>query len=199
MVEHESCTYTTSTKTFAGLNFHSLYINIFNLEILGYTVTIKFYSVFPSLLLYTYSSPPPSLSLTLPLSLSPVITDQLADKYNLPLKSGFNNTRGFYLQLFTGNTAVRKGKGRGQRKDSAVGMTADQLPAEFIKVARLKNTLSFTTMDLIKLNSELLREGRREREGKGERKVGRTGGVIERRRERGRGERHKGEKWRKEE
>ena len=151
MVEHESCTYTTSSKTFAGLKFHSLYINIFNLEILGYTVTIKFYSVFPSLLLYTYS-PPPSL---LPLPLSPVITDQLADKYNLPLKSGFNNTRGFYLQLFTGNTAVRKGKGRGQRKDSAVGMTADQLPAEFIKVARLKNTLSFTTMDLIKLNSEL--------------------------------------------
>ena len=95
--------------------------------------------------------------LSLSLSLSPhtlsAITDQLAEKYHLPIKSAFNNARGFYLQLYTGETASRRGKGRQKSRPAAVGMTAEQLPKEFIKISRHRTMLSFTTMDLIKLNS----------------------------------------------
>ena len=83
-----------------------------------------------------------------------MITDQLSEKFHLPLRSAYNNTRGFYLQLYTGEVSGRKGKGRQHQKASASGMTAEQLPSEFIKVTRQRNTLSFTTIDLLRLNCE---------------------------------------------
>jgi hypothetical protein len=87
------------------------------------------------------------------------MTEQLAERFHLPIKSAYNTARGFYLQMYTGEIGPRKGKGRkGQRTSSAgtsaVGMTAEQLPLEFIKVARHRNTLHFTTLDLLRLNSK---------------------------------------------
>ncbi|CAI9729270.1 homolog 4-like [Octopus vulgaris] len=63
---------------------------------------------------------------------------QLSEKYKLPLKTSYNSTRGFFMQLYSGN------------KDKYM---VDSLPSIFIKVSKHKNTLSFTTVDLIKLNA----------------------------------------------
>ncbi|XP_063795122.1 mutS protein homolog 4 isoform X3 [Pseudophryne corroboree] len=66
---------------------------------------------------------------------------QLADKYNLPLKTSFSTSRGFFIQANIESSAP--------------------LPAEFVKVTRVKNTYSFTTVDLMKMNErcdESLRE-----------------------------------------
>ena len=84
------------------------------------------------------------------------MTEQLADKFHLPIRSAYNTSRGFYLQLYTGEISTKKGRGRrGQRASAAaVGMTAEQLPSEFIKVTRLRNNLNFTTLDLLRLNSQ---------------------------------------------
>ena len=89
------------------------------------------------------------------------MTDQLAEKFHLPIKSAYNTGRGFYLQMYTGEFTTRKGRGRrGHRSSSdtsaAVGMTAEQLPSEFIKVSKRQNTLSFTTLDLLRLNSKYI-------------------------------------------
>ena len=85
-----------------------------------------------------------------------VMTEQLAEKFHLPIKSAYNTGRGFYLQLYTGETSGRKGRGRkGQGSTSvAGGMTANQLPSEFIKVTRHRNYLHFTSLDLVRLNSQ---------------------------------------------
>ncbi|XP_070186875.1 mutS protein homolog 4-like [Littorina saxatilis] len=65
---------------------------------------------------------------------------QLGKQYNLPLKSAFSTVRGFYIQLYCG------GK-------NSVG--AKDLPPVFIKVTKYKNTLNFTTADLIRLNDRI--------------------------------------------
>ncbi|XP_075038032.1 mutS protein homolog 4 isoform X1 [Mixophyes fleayi] len=68
---------------------------------------------------------------------------QLSDKYNLPLKTSFSTSRGFFIQM------------------NMDGNIQHPLPAEFVKVTRVKNTSSFTSMDLIKMNErcqESLRE-----------------------------------------
>ncbi|XP_053549161.1 mutS protein homolog 4 [Bombina bombina] len=70
---------------------------------------------------------------------------QLSEKHNLPLKTSFSTTRGFFIQMSIDGT----------------GLTAPQLPAEFMKVTHVKNSYSFTTSDLIKMNErckESLRE-----------------------------------------
>ncbi|XP_053326326.1 mutS protein homolog 4 [Spea bombifrons] len=70
---------------------------------------------------------------------------QLSDKHNLPLKTSFSTARGFFIQMTT---------------DGSVKSTAT-LPPEFVKVTRAKNTYSFTSVDLIKMNErcqESLRE-----------------------------------------
>lgn len=72
-----------------------------------------------------------------------VMVEQLSSKHNLSLKSMFNNTRGFYMQ--TTPTDAKKGGG---------GLRDGALPDEFIKVVRHKNTISFTTHDLLRLNGE---------------------------------------------
>ncbi|CAI9613738.1 unnamed protein product, partial [Staurois parvus] len=68
---------------------------------------------------------------------------QLSDKYNLLLKTSFSTARGFFIQM------------------NAEGSMQQSLPAEFVKMTRAKNTYSFTTVDLIKMNeriNESLRE-----------------------------------------
>ncbi|KAM8930149.1 LOW QUALITY PROTEIN: mutS protein homolog 4 [Pelodytes ibericus] len=70
---------------------------------------------------------------------------QLSDKHSLQLKTSFSTARGFFIQM----------NAEGNVPPSA------PLPAEFIKVTRIKNTYSFTTVDLIKMNErcqESLRE-----------------------------------------
>lgn len=79
------------------------------------------------------------------------LTKQIADKYDLSVKSAFSASRGFYLQLFTGSASSAD-------KDAAVSshkniVDVSDLPPEFVKVTKHRSTFSFTTVDLIKLNS----------------------------------------------
>uniref|UniRef100_A0A8B9MZW7 MutS protein homolog 4 n=1 Tax=Accipiter nisus TaxID=211598 RepID=A0A8B9MZW7_9AVES len=70
---------------------------------------------------------------------------QLAEKYNLPLKTSFSSTRGFFIQMNVDCSTLPNG----------------QLPSEFTKITKMKNTYSFTSADLIKMNErcqESLRE-----------------------------------------
>ncbi|KAK3538258.1 hypothetical protein QTP70_033065, partial [Hemibagrus guttatus] len=64
------------------------------------------------------------------------LVDQLGEKYGLPLRTSFNTTRGFFIQM----------------KLEGFGLPNGQLPGEFIKVTRQKNYYSFTTLDLMKMN-----------------------------------------------
>ena len=63
------------------------------------------------------------------------IVKQLAGKFGLNLKSAYNSTRGFHLQL------------TGTNKEPAPPI--ETLPGVFIKVTKFKGTLSFTTSDLV--------------------------------------------------
>ncbi|XP_071668901.1 mutS protein homolog 4 isoform X4 [Patagioenas fasciata] len=70
---------------------------------------------------------------------------QLAEKYNLPMKTSFSSARGFFIQMTVDCSALPNG----------------QLPSEFTKITKMKNTYSFTSADLIKMNErcqESLRE-----------------------------------------
>ncbi|XP_055959284.1 mutS protein homolog 4 [Patella vulgata] len=68
------------------------------------------------------------------------LIQQLGEENGLPLKMAYSTTRGFYVQLFCGTNDQ---------------YTTHSLPAIFIKVSKFKNTLSFTTTDLIKLNDRV--------------------------------------------
>ncbi|XP_063040064.1 mutS protein homolog 4 [Engraulis encrasicolus] len=73
------------------------------------------------------------------------LVNQLAEKHGLPLRTSFSSARGFYIQM----------------KFQGVSLPGGQLPAEFIKVSKYKNSYSFTTPDLIRMNDrcdEALRE-----------------------------------------
>ncbi|XP_023607578.1 mutS protein homolog 4 [Myotis lucifugus] len=70
---------------------------------------------------------------------------QLAEKYSLPLRTSFSSARGFFIQMTIDCAALPN----------------DQLPSEFIKISKVKNSYSFTSADLIKMNErcqESLRE-----------------------------------------
>ncbi|XP_028588893.2 mutS protein homolog 4 isoform X5 [Podarcis muralis] len=70
---------------------------------------------------------------------------QLAEKYNLPLKTSFSSARGFFIQMSADCAAIHNG----------------QLPSEFTKITKMKNVYSFTSQDLMKMNErcqESLRE-----------------------------------------
>uniref|UniRef100_G1TB80 MutS protein homolog 4 n=1 Tax=Oryctolagus cuniculus TaxID=9986 RepID=G1TB80_RABIT len=78
-------------------------------------------------------------------SLEDKMISQLAEKYNLPLRTSFSSARGFFIQMTVDCTALPN----------------DQLPSEFIKISKVKNSYSFTSTDLIKMNErcqESLRE-----------------------------------------
>ncbi|RUS80534.1 hypothetical protein EGW08_011718, partial [Elysia chlorotica] len=62
---------------------------------------------------------------------------QLAEHYKLPLRMSYSSLRGFHIQM-----------------NSSSGFQ-DSLPPVFIKVAKFKSTLSFTTMDLVRAISKL--------------------------------------------
>uniref|UniRef100_W5K1S4 MutS homolog 4 n=1 Tax=Astyanax mexicanus TaxID=7994 RepID=W5K1S4_ASTMX len=61
------------------------------------------------------------------------LVDQLGEKYGLPLRTIFSTARGFFIQLSLEGVVLPEG----------------HLPEEFIK----KNNYSFTTLDLMKMNS----------------------------------------------
>ncbi|XP_066228301.1 mutS protein homolog 4 [Saccopteryx leptura] len=70
---------------------------------------------------------------------------QLAEKYSLPLRTSFSSARGFFIQMTI----------------DCMALPNDQLPSEFIKISKVKNSYSFTSADLIKMNErcqESLRE-----------------------------------------
>ncbi|XP_044891961.1 mutS protein homolog 4 isoform X3 [Felis catus] len=71
---------------------------------------------------------------------------QLAEKYSLPLRTSFSSARGFFIQMTTDCAALPN----------------NQLPPEFIKqISKVKNSYTFTSTDLIKMNErcqESLRE-----------------------------------------
>ncbi|XP_063280894.1 mutS protein homolog 4-like isoform X5 [Prinia subflava] len=70
---------------------------------------------------------------------------QLAEKYSLPMKTSFSSARGFFIQMNADCSTLPNG----------------QLPSEFTKITKMKNTYSFTSADLIKMNErcqESLRE-----------------------------------------
>ncbi|XP_043431236.1 mutS protein homolog 4 [Prionailurus viverrinus] len=70
---------------------------------------------------------------------------QLAEKYSLPLRTSFSSARGFFIQMTTDCAALPN----------------NQLPSEFIKISKVKNSYTFTSTDLIKMNErcqESLRE-----------------------------------------
>ncbi|XP_064003606.1 mutS protein homolog 4 isoform X8 [Pogoniulus pusillus] len=70
---------------------------------------------------------------------------QLAEKYNLPMRTSFSSARGFFIQMNIDASTLPNG----------------QLPSEFTKITKMKNTYSFTSPDLIKMNErcqESLRE-----------------------------------------
>ena len=61
------------------------------------------------------------------------IISQLANKYSLPLKTGYNSTRGFFVQY-----------------QPAEGVDSpSELPSEFVKVVKTKNVINFTTSELV--------------------------------------------------
>jgi len=66
--------------------------------------------------------------------LSPDLVQQMSGTYNLPLKVAYSSARGFHIQMYAGG---------------AEAQTQDSLPGIFIKVAKCKNTLSFTTSDMV--------------------------------------------------
>ena len=79
------------------------------------------------------------------------LTNQIGQKYDLPVKSAFSASRGFYFQLSISSTSSADNVegGSHHKKD----MDMEDLPREFVKVTKQRNTFSFTTVDLIKLNS----------------------------------------------
>ena len=64
---------------------------------------------------------------------------QLAEQHNLPLKTGYNTIRGFHVQLYIGPGAG----------DVAQGLTLESMPKEFMKPSKNRNTISFTTTDMV--------------------------------------------------
>ncbi|XP_061165050.1 mutS protein homolog 4-like [Saccostrea echinata] len=66
------------------------------------------------------------------------LANQWAEEYNLPIVTSYNSTRGFFLQLNCGPKH---------------NYSKESLPEIFIKVTKAKNTLCFTTTELIRLNN----------------------------------------------
>ena len=64
---------------------------------------------------------------------------QLGEKHNLPLKTGFNGTKGFFVQLALN---------RDQHIDHKT------LPSEFLKVVKVRSAVCFTTVDLVSINKK---------------------------------------------
>ncbi|KAJ8047643.1 MutS protein-like 4 [Holothuria leucospilota] len=63
-----------------------------------------------------------------------MVVKQLAEKTGWPLKTSYNTSRGFFIQL--------------QCVGAWSSLSAEAMPPEFIKVIKTRNTLSFTTSDL---------------------------------------------------
>ncbi|XP_065888856.1 mutS protein homolog 4-like isoform X2 [Dysidea avara] len=72
------------------------------------------------------------------------VVKQLAEQHNLPLKTGYNTVRGFHVQLYIGPGA-----------GDVQSITLESLPNEFMKPSKHRNTISFTTTDMIKLNDRI--------------------------------------------
>ncbi|PIK47411.1 putative mutS protein-like 4 [Apostichopus japonicus] len=69
------------------------------------------------------------------------VVKQTGHKTKFPLKTSYNAARGFFIQL--------------QCVGQFTSLTVESLPPEFIKAVKARNTLSFTTSDLIKLNDRI--------------------------------------------
>ncbi|XP_033642505.1 mutS protein homolog 4-like [Asterias rubens] len=65
---------------------------------------------------------------------------QLGEQYGLPLKTSYSCSRGFFIQMYCG---------------AKNPVQPESLPPVFTKVIRTRNSLSFTSADLIKLNNRV--------------------------------------------
>ncbi|XP_027047285.1 mutS protein homolog 4-like [Pocillopora damicornis] len=65
---------------------------------------------------------------------------QLGERHNLPLKTGFNGTKGFFVQMTL-------------NRDEHIDLKT--LPNEFLKATKVRSAVCFTTVDLIKLNDRI--------------------------------------------
>lgn len=74
------------------------------------------------------------------------VVKQLAEQHNLPLKTGYNTIRGFHVQLYIGPGAG----------DVVQGLSLESLPRDFMKPSKNRNTISFTTADMVGNNSALI-------------------------------------------
>lgn len=59
---------------------------------------------------------------------------QLGEKHKLPLKTGFNGTKGFFVQLTL-------------NRDQQIDLNT--LPSEFLKAVKVRSAVCFTTVDLV--------------------------------------------------
>jgi len=59
---------------------------------------------------------------------------QLGEKHKLPLKTGFNGTKGFFVQLTL-------------NRDQHIDLKT--LPSEFLKAVKVRSAVCFTTVDLV--------------------------------------------------
>lgn len=64
---------------------------------------------------------------------------QLGERHNLPLKTGFNGTKGFFVQLML-------------NRDEHIDLKA--LPNEFLKATKVRSAVCFTTVDLVSMNKK---------------------------------------------
>ncbi len=71
------------------------------------------------------------------------------------MKSAFTAGRGFFLHLYTGPGHVSASDSEAPSSSRVhTDVKLEDLPREFLKVTKHRNTFSFTTVDLIKLNSK---------------------------------------------
>ena len=71
---------------------------------------------------------------------------QLGERHNLPLKTGFNGTKGFFVQMTL-------------NRDEHIDLKT--LPNEFLKATKVRSAVCFTTVDLVSISNRYLDTKRR--------------------------------------
>ena len=71
---------------------------------------------------------------------------QLGERHNLPLKTGFNGTKGFFVQMTL-------------NRDEHIDLKT--LPNEFLKATKVRSAVCFTTVDLVSISNRYIDTKRR--------------------------------------
>ena len=83
---------------------------------------------------------------------------RLSEQYGLPVKVAFSVGRGYYFQLYIGqgHTSISD-REVPTNSCTHTDIKAEDLPNEFLKITKHRNTFSFTTADLMLFNSKNLK------------------------------------------